>query len=447
MPNVKATKIPKIVFVFSVLGGLAGLLYGYDSGAISMALPAITKQFSLNATWQGLVVSFMLLGALPAIITATIIEKKVERRNLLIIGGLIFTIGSIGCALSPNINILIFFRFCLGLAAGIANMYSLIYLVEIAPPSIRGFTVSLYQLCVNIGILASYGIGAHFDWRWSLGLGIVPSLIFVIGMICIPASPRWLIRDGQVEKARKILSVLRSSKNEVDNEIKDVQESLKMQDAGLKELFGAYRPALIIVFVLAIFQVFTGINAVVYYAPEVFQGLHMHNSAQIANYVVGFALVSGTFISIFLVDKLGRRVLLMTSFFVQAMPLAIIALFPTNIMLSVVCVFIYAFAFSIGLGPVFWLYVPEVFPLRARALGVGIITFSQYLLNFVFSATFPNILKAIHFNIFYVFAALSLVAVAFTYYAVPETKGKTLEQIESYWRDKSNKKRFTSINR
>lgn len=447
MPNVKSVKIPKIVFVFSILGGLAGLLYGYDSGAISMALPSITKQFSLTPTWQGLVVSFMLLGALPSIITATIIEKKIERRNLLIIGGLIFTIGSIGCALSPNINILIFFRFCLGIAAGIANMYSLIYLVEIAPPSIRGLTVSLYQLCVNIGILASYGVGAHFDWRLSLGLGVVPSLIFVIGMVCSPASPRWLIRDGQVEKAREILSVLRSSKDEVNNEIRDVEESLKLQDAGLKELFGAYRPALMIVFILAIFQVFTGINAVVYYAPLVFQGLHMQNSAQIANYVVGTALVSGTFISIFLVDKLGRRALLMISFGVQAIPLIIIALFPTNIMLSVVCVFIYAFAFSIGLGPVFWLYVPEVFPLRARAIGVGIITFSQYLLNFIFSATFPNILNAIHFNIFYIFAVLSLVAVAFTYFAVPETKGKTLEEIERYWIDKSKKIGFKTINK
>ena len=160
MEQISSSKVPKIVYVFAILGGFAGLLYGYDSGAIALALPGITDDLGLNTQEKGLVVSFLLLGALPSIVAATIFEKKIERRNLLIWGGIIFIIGSIGCAIATSTGTLLIFRFVLGIAAGIANMYGLIYLSELAPPKIRGFMASLYQLSVNIGILASYMIGA-----------------------------------------------------------------------------------------------------------------------------------------------------------------------------------------------------------------------------------------------------------------------------------------------
>ncbi|MCI1882962.1 MAG: sugar porter family MFS transporter [Sporolactobacillus sp.] len=430
-------KTVPIVYLFAILGGFAGLLYGYDSGAISLALPSITPEFGLNATEKGLVVSFLLLGALPSIVVFTALERKIERRNMLIFAGFIFIVGSIGSAIAQNMYWLMCWRFVLGIAAGVANMYGLIYLSELAPAHIRGLMSSLYQLSVNIGILVAYAVGAYNiatnDWRWTLGLGVVPAFIFAVGMIYSPQSPRWLIRDGKMKRARKVLTKVRVTPEEIQQEIDDIQTSLKTQEAGFKELFGTYRPVLTLLIILTIFQVFTGINAAVYYAPEIFHNLGLSHASIIADFGVGSALVISTFISLPFIDRLGRKVLLMLSLGGQVLPAIGLCIFSTNAAIAVICIFLYVFMFGIGLGPVFWSYVPEVLPLKARALGMGMITFSQYLLNFIFSLIFPIILQAIGINIFYFFAFLSFVAVFYIKSQVLETKGKSLESIEAYW--------------
>jgi sugar porter (SP) family MFS transporter len=430
-------KTVPIVYLFAILGGFAGLLYGYDSGAISLALPSITPEFGLNATEKGLVVSFLLLGALPSIVVFTALERKIERRNMLIFAGFIFIVGSIGSAIAQNMYWLMCWRFVLGIAAGVANMYGLIYLSELAPAHIRGLMSSLYQLSVNIGILVAYAVGAYNiatnDWRWTLGLGVVPAFIFAVGMIYSPQSPRWLIRDGKMKRARKVLTKVRVTPEEIQQEIDDIQTSLKTQEAGFKELFGTYRPVLTLLIILTIFQVFTGINAAVYYAPEIFHNLGLSHASIIADFGVGSALVISTFISLPFIDRLGRKVLLMLSLGGQVLPAIGLCIFSTNAAIAVICIFLYVFMFGIGLGPVFWSYVPEVLPLKARALGMGMITFTQYLLNFIFSLIFPIILQAIGINIFYFFAFLSFVAVFYIKSQVLETKGKSLESIEAYW--------------
>lgn len=437
------TKTAPIVYLFAILGGFAGLLYGYDSGAISLALPSITTDFGLNSVEKGLVVSFLLFGALPSIVVFTGLEKKIERRNVLILGAAIFIIGSIWCAFAPNTVSLMIGRFVLGIAAGIANMYGLIYLSELAPKHIRGLMSSLYQLSVNVGILVAYAVGAYNlptnDWRWTLGLGVVPSAIFMIGMIVSPQSPRWLIRDGQIEKARKVLNKVRVSENEVECEIKDINNSLGTQEAGLKELFHTFRPVLILLFVLTFFQVFTGINAAVYYAPEIFHNLGLANASIVANFGVGIALVISTFASLPFIDRLGRKKLLMISLGGQVLPAIALCIWSDNAVIAIVAIFIYVFMFGFGLGPVFWSYVPEILPLKARALGMGVITFTQYLLNAIFSLIFPVILEKIGINIFYFFAALSLLAVLYIKRYVLETKGKSLEDIEEYWQEREAK--------
>ncbi|UXU78108.1 sugar porter family MFS transporter [Mammaliicoccus sciuri] len=439
-------KTPKIVYLFAILGGLAGLLYGYDSGAIALALPSITEEFGLNTQEKGLVVSFLLLGALPAIIGATLFEKKIERRNLLVIAGIIFTIGSLGCALVDNITWLLFFRFVLGLAAGIANMYGLIYLSELAPAHLRGMMASLYQLSVNVGILVSYIIGAaNLDshaWRWTLGIGIIPALIFGIGMALSPQSPRWLIRDGKVDKAYLVLNKIRGDKLEVDQEVLDIQRSLKQQSAKLTDILTTFRPIVILALILTVFQVFTGINAAVYYAPEIFMHIGLEHAAIIANYGVGIALVISTLVSLPFVDKWGRKNLLMISLFGQIPSCIGMALFADNAVIAVISLFLYVFSFGFGLGPVFWLYIPEIFPLRARAMGMGLVTFSQYALNFIFALTFPMFLVYMGNNVFYIYAILSLIAIIYIKFKLVETKGKSLEEIEEYWLKKSNKEAF-----
>ncbi|MFC6322675.1 sugar porter family MFS transporter [Companilactobacillus baiquanensis] len=436
----KKIKTAPIVYVFAILGGFAGLLYGYDSGAISLALPSITSAFGLNAAEKGLVVSFLLFGALPSIVVFTALEKKIERRNVLIVGGIVFIIGSIMSAMAGSTAFLMFARLVLGVAAGIANMYGLIYLSELAPKNIRGLMSSLYQLSVNIGILGAYGVGAYNlennAWRWTLGLGVVPAVIFTVGMMCSPQSPRWLIRDGQVDKARKVLKKVRVTNEEVEGEIVDIQNSLKTKEAGLGELFGKFRPVLTLLFVLTAFQVFTGINAAVYYAPEIFHNLGLAHASIIADFGVGAALVISTLVSLPFIDRLGRKKLLEISLGGQVLPAIAMCIWSDNATIAVISIFLYVFMFGFGLGPVFWSYVPEILPLKARALGMGVITFTQYLFNALFSLVFPIILEAIGINIFYFFAALSLFAVWYIHKYVLETKGKSLEEIESYWEHK-----------
>ncbi|MFD1672332.1 sugar porter family MFS transporter [Agrilactobacillus yilanensis] len=438
--DISETKIKPIVYVFAILGGLAGLLYGYDSGAISLALPGVTTSFGLNAAQKGLVVSFLLFGALPSIVVFTALEKKIERRNTLIIGGLVFIVGSILSAVATGMYFIMAARFILGIAAGIANMFGLIYLSELAPAKIRGLMSSLYQLSVNVGILVAYGIGATNlgagEWRWTLGIGIVPAAIFTIGMLASPQSPRWLIRDGQVAKARQVLKRVRSSQAEIDKEVSDIENSLKTQEAGLHELFTRFRPVLLMLIVLTTFQVFTGINAAVYYAPEIFHNLGLANSAIIADFGVGTALVVSTLISLPFIDRLGRKRLLEISLGGQVLPAIALCIWSNNATIAVISIFLYVFMFGFGLGPVFWSYVPEILPLKARALGMGVITFTQYLMNAVFSLVFPIILEQIGINIFYFFAALSAFAVWYIHKYVLETKGKTLEEIETYWETK-----------
>lgn len=429
-----------IVYLFAILGGFAGLLYGYDSGAISLALPSITTAFGLNSAEKGLVVSFLLFGALPSIVVFTAMEKKIERRNVLILGGFIFIGGSIFSALSADTMMLMVARFILGVAAGIANMYGLIYLSELAPAHIRGLMSSLYQLSVNIGILMAYAVGAYNlpadNWRWTLGLGAIPAAVFAVGMILSPQSPRWLIRDNQVEKARRVLKRVRITDDEIESEITDIQDSLKSQEAVLRELFGTFRPVMILLFVLTFFQVFTGINAAVYYAPEIFHNLGMANASILADFAVGGALVVSTFLSLPFIDRLGRKKLLEISLGGQVPPAIALCIWSDNATIAIVAIFVYVFAFGFGLGPVFWSYVPEILPLKARALGMGVITFTQYLFNGILSLIFPMLLEALGINVFYIFAALSALAVFYIHKNVLETKGRTLEDIELYWETK-----------
>ncbi|KAB7707221.1 sugar porter family MFS transporter [Bacillus aerolatus] len=444
-------RIPNIVYVYAIFGGLAGLLYGFDSGAISPALPFITEEFGLSPSGQGLIVSFLLLGALPAIVLSTSLSKVLGRKSLLIGAGLTFIIGSIGCAFATSESVLIWSRFILGIGCGIANMCSLIYLVELAPPKIRGFIGALYQLSVNVGILSAYIVGASLTdsgaWRLMLGIGLIPAAIFTIGMLMSPESPRWLLTVGKEERARKVLMKLRGSKKEVEDEIRDINNSLKLQTAGFKHLFGQYKSILNMTLILTFFQVFTGINAVVYFAPIIFEGVDINgwSGSNVANFGVGIALVVSTAISLFIVDKLGRKTLLIYSIGGQVLPLLGLALLSDNMLLSMICVFLYVFAFGIGLGPVFWLFIPEVFPLQARAIGMGVITFSQYTLNFLFSYTFPQLLGVIGNNVFLIYAVLSVVACVYIHYKTPETKGKTLEEIEGYWREKSTAKTYKAV--
>ncbi|WP_240437750.1 sugar porter family MFS transporter [Sciscionella marina] len=427
----------------AALGGLSGILYGYDTASMSGALPLLSREFGLGPSAQGLVTSMLLFGALPAIVAATVVSRRLDRRTLLLLAAGIFVVGSIGSALSPNPQVLLVFRFVLGFGAGVANQFGLIYVSELAPARLRGMLTGTYQLAVNVGFMVAYLIGAGFtpsgQWEWILGLGAAPAAIFGLGMLVAPKSPRWLVARGRHDTARAVLRRLRATHTEANQEVTDIDASLRQQQAGLRELSrGAYRPAITLALVLTFFQVFTGINSVIYYSPILFQ--HVTGGIQagtIANYSVGAGLVLSTAIALPLIDRVGRVRLLQISLTGQILPCVVIAALPQVTWLALAAVFVYTFAFGIGLGPVFWLLCPEILPLRARAIGMGVITFTQYLLNAVSSGVFPDVLALMGTWVFLIFAGLSALAVWIITRYVPETSQRTLEDIETYWRQRA----------
>ncbi|HZY57334.1 MAG TPA: sugar porter family MFS transporter, partial [Rubrobacteraceae bacterium] len=288
-------------------GSLGGLLFGYDTGVISGAILFINEELGLTPFLEGLVVASLLLGAAVGAASAGPLSDRLGRRNIIIIAGILFSIGAIGAALAPNVGVLVFFRVVLGLAVGAAALTVPLYLSEIAPTQIRGAISSLNQLNIVFGILFAYIVNALLAsagaWRWMLGLAVIPSLVLLIGMFFLPETPRWLVSQDRDEDAR---DVLRRSRDEetVEREIRDIREVEEQEEGGLRELTASWvRPALVVAIGLAIFQQIIGINTIIYYAPTTLTNVGYGAAAAIyANLIIGVVNVAMTFVAIWLID-------------------------------------------------------------------------------------------------------------------------------------------------
>lgn len=448
VPKPEPQKSNVFVYIAAAISALGGMLFGYDTGVISSAILFIKKEFSLGEKTEEVTVSAVLMGAVIGAAFAGKLADSIGRRKVLIISAIIFAFGSIATALAPNDILLILGRIVVGLAIGAASFTAPMYISEVSPARIRGELVSLNQLAVTVGIVVSYMAGYFLskvgDWRTMLALAAIPSTVLGVGMFFMPQSPRWLISHANIDKARSVLRRIRRSKD-IDGEIKDIQDSIGKQGGGLKELLQPFiRPALIVGIGLAIFQQITGINTVIYYAPTIFEfaGFKSASSAILATLGVGIVNVIMTVVAMQLLDRLGRRPLLLIGLSGMAGSLAILGFafhLPkmTDAMgwIAAVSLMLYVGFFAIGMGPVFWLLIAEIYPLKVRGMAMSVATIFNWGSNLIVGITFLTLIRLMgRPGTFWLYAGLSIVTWLFVLFLVPETKGKTLEQIEDHWR-------------
>jgi len=441
-------------WVIYLFGALGGLLFGYDTGVISGAILFIEEELRLSPALSGLVVSSLLLGAMAGAGLAGPLSDSLGRRNLIIIAAIIFTIGAIGAALAPNAGVLILFRIVLGVAVGAAALIVPLYLSEVAPTEIRGAISSLNQLMIVVGILAAYLVNAALAnaeaWRLMLGLAVVPSLILLAGMFFMPETPRWLVSRGRDEEARRVLSRNRNPE-EVEREFEEINRVEEQDEGGLGELTASWvRPALVVAIGLAVFQQLIGINTIIYYAPTTLTNAGFGNSAAIyANLGIGVLNVLMTLVAIRLVDRAGRKPLLIGGLVGMITALVILGVSslvlpqpqsPTDpaAIITLACLALFIASFAATWGPTVWVMLPEVLPLRIRGAAMGVAVFLHWGANFLVSQSFPIFLANIGAGpTFLGYAVIAVLALVFVRTLVTETKGRSLEEIESDLRAKA----------
>lgn len=436
------------LYIVAIVASLGGLLSGYDTGVISGALLFINETWILPDTLQGFLVSSVLIGAVIGAATNGVLADIFGRKKIIMTTAVIFVIGSIMCAFAPNVYVLILSRIFVGFAVGIVNFVVPLYLSEISPKNLRGTLVSLYQWAITAGILFSYFINAVFaqavyNWRWMLFAGVLPGLILFIGMCFMSDTPRWLVSKNREEDAKNVFKKIEPDIDS-EREIADIKSTLNCEDKEFR-----FKKWMLMPFVVGIgimfAQICTGINTIIYYAPTIFKtaGFDSNLTAIYATTGIGVVNFIMTIVAVFFTDKLGRKPLLyfgltgvMLSLFALGTSFAFAGALGASLKwVAVGSLVIYIICFAMSLGPIGWILVSEVFPLKIRGIAMSICTVSNFAFNFFVVGSFPVLLHRIGgAYTFWMFGIVSLLCIIFVYFFVPETKGISLEQIESNWR-------------
>jgi SP family galactose:H+ symporter-like MFS transporter len=435
-----------MTFFVCFLAALAGLLFGLDIGVIAGALPFIAKDFAITSHTQEWVVSSMMFGAAVGAIGSGWLSFKLGRKYSLMIGAVLFVLGSLCSAFAPNVEVLIVSRVLLGLAVGVASYTAPLYLSEIAPEKIRGSMISMYQLMITIGILGAYLSDTAFSytesWRWMLGVITLPALLLLVGVFFLPDSPRWFAAKRRFHDAERVLLRLRDTSAEAKRELEEIRESLKVKQSGWS-LFkdnSNFRRAVFLGVLLQVMQQFTGMNVIMYYAPKIFEIAGFANTTQQmwGTVIVGLINVLATFIAIGLVDPWGRKPTLVLGFMVMAFGMGVLGTMlhigihsqgAQYFAIAMLLMFIVGFAMSAG--PLIWVLCSEIQPLKGRDFGITCSTATNWIANMIVGATFLTMLNTLgNANTFWVYAALNLFFIVLTLWLIPETKHVSLEHIE-----------------
>lgn len=463
--SAKAGSRNKYLFIICFIAAIGGFLFGFDTAVISGALPFLVNDFHFSPFMEGWFVSSALLGCIIGVAASGKLSDLVGRKKVMVLSAGLFFVAAIGSMLATNVFWLISFRIIGGLGIGVASMICPLYISEIAPPNYRGRMVALYQLAITIGIVAAYFSNAYLAkmsqgitatgwvhyifvediWRAMIGIGLIPSVLFWLGLFIVPESPRWLLLKGKNEKAFETLSKIDPA--HASEEMLAVQNSMREEKGGFKELFSpVYRVALIIGLTLPFLSQVSGINAVIYFGPAILDKAGFSLGDALGGQVtIGLVNVIFTFVAIFTVDKWGRKPLLILGISLAVISLLVIGfLFYANVtdgpwILLFILLFIASFAFSFG--PVTFIIISEIFPNAVRAQAVSLAILSLWIANFFVGQLTPMMLKAPGWGpamTFWLFAIMCAPALYITIKLIPETKGKSLEQIEAYWQKQVN---------
>jgi len=433
------------LYFICMIATMGGLMFGFDIAIISGAVPFIQPYFGWNELQLGWGVSSLLVGAIVGAFGSGVLSDKYGRKSVLIIVALFFAVSCTFTALAKSSLVFVSARVFGGLAVGAASVLSPMYVAEVAPPKNRGMLVAIYQLAIVLGILCSYTInyGLHNienNWRWMFATGIVPSVLFFVGLFFIPESPRWLFKAGREKESLKVLSRI-GGEELAKVEILEIAESLKGNSASVSigELFKpSARKVMLIGFLLAVFVQISGINTIVDYAPKILLAAGVEiNNALLQTSLVGLINFIFTFVAILFIDKIGRRSLYLIGSMGMVITLLLLAVsfyLKMEGIFTLTCILLFIAFFASCIGPVFWTLVAEIFPNRIRGKAVAFASFTQWVFNFFVVLLFPHFLASVGGAKTFLFLALmSLLQWLFTYLYVPETKGKSLEEIEHLW--------------
>lgn len=425
---------------------IGGFLFGFDTSVISGVVEFIeTPQvFGLDEIQKGWAVSCIIIGCMIGCVLAGKPSQLFGRKKMLLTTAFLFLFSTLGCALSDSFAAFIIYRILAGVAVGSASMLAPMYISEITPPAWRGKMVSFNQLATFTGQALAfvsnnilYKVDGTDNWRYMLGIMIVPSGLFLIFLLFIPESPRWLVQNNRKEKALDVLTRVNGAGN-AQSELEEIIESLEKTVAGkFSELFrGKMKKVMIIGILLAVFQQVTGINVIMYYAPAIFKSTGLGNeSALFQTMIMGLVNLTFTIISILLIEKLGRKLLMLIGSVGMGVFLTAIsvAYFTSHFNGLIVLVFImgYLAFFALSLGPVVWVLIGEIFPNRIRSHAVSLAVFCLWTANFLVSFSFPFLLSHLKGGFtFLIYAIMCVLCFIFVLQYLVETKGKTLEQIE-----------------
>lgn len=447
------------VLLIAMIASTGGLLFGFDTGVISGALPFLKDHWKLTDNNVELLTTSVLVGAVLGAIASGRLSDVLGRKKMIIINAVIFALGAVGCAFSTDFVMLISMRLIVGFAIGITSFVVPMYIAEISPSGKRGALVTLNQLMITIGLLVSYITDYWLSndnniesWRWMFLVGFFPAIVLLVGMFFLPETPRWLISKNRWDEGKKVLIGVEDP-SLVEQTLADLKEEVEFSSKNsirAGEILKPWlRPALIITIGIFFFQQFSGVNTIIYYSPIIFEmtGIVSNTQSILPSILIGTVNVLACFVSVILLDKIGRRKLYLIGisgmipsliltgccFFFKDQLGASLPYFAVFTIASFI-IFI-----NISLSPLGWLLISEIFPLSVRGTGMSIGSLSHWGFNAIISFTFLTLTNGIGIgSTFLLYAAVCIFGLAWGYYYIPETKGKSLELIEKHWRERKS---------